>query len=118
MEKTYEKAEELITNIKSYINLRIDGLKLEIAEKTAEIVTNLIVSSVVFIVFLLFIIFASIALAYGLGEWLEKTWLGFLIVSCGYMFIGIITLLLKDKLIKFPLMNGLIKQFYKNEEAD
>jgi len=118
MEKTYEKAEELITNIKSYINLRIDGLKLEIAEKTAEIVTNLIVSSVVFIVFLLFIIFASIALAFGLGEWFEKPWLGFLIVSCGYMFIGIITLLLKDKLIKFPLMNGLIKQFYKNEEAD
>ena len=114
MEKTYEKAEELITNIKSYIN----GLKLEIAEKTAEIVTNLIVSSVVFIVFLLFIVFASIALAFGLGEWLEKPWLGFLIVSCGYMFIGIITLLLKDKLIKFPLMNGLIKQFYKNEEAD
>ena len=65
MEKTYEKAEELITNIKSYINLRIDGLKLEIAEKTAEIVTNLIVSSVVFIVFLLFIVFASIALAFG-----------------------------------------------------
>ncbi|MBK7244526.1 MAG: phage holin family protein [Saprospiraceae bacterium] len=72
MEKTYEKAEELITNIKSYINLRIDGLKLEIAEKTAEIVTNLIVSSVVFIVFLLFIVFASIALAFGLGEWLEN----------------------------------------------
>lgn len=118
MEKTFERVEELADSIKEYVNTRMDEVKLNVAEKTSAFFANLIAGFVVAGVFLFFIIFASIALSLGLGEWLGKEWLGFLIVAGLYLILGIIVWSARGKIIRMPIMNAMIRQLFRNEEED
>jgi len=119
MEKTFAKVEELADTVKEYVNARIDAVKLTLAEKSSAIIANTIAGLIVAGVFTLFIVFGSIALALGLGEYFGKTWAGFLFVAVFYLVIGIIVWLARVKLIRLPLMNAFIKQLFNEEdEAD
>jgi hypothetical protein len=116
MEKTFAKVEELAGNIKEYINIRIDAVKLSAAEKIAALVSNLAAGSIAIFVFLLFLVFSGIALSFGLGEWIGKTWAGFLIVAFAYLLFGIIIWKLRRKIIQLPVMNALIEQLFKADD--
>lgn len=118
MENTFAKAEELAGNIKDYINTRIDAMKLSVAEKTSAVIANLAAGSIAIFVFLLFIIFGGIALSFGLGEWIGKTWAGFLIVAFAYLVFGIIVWKLRRKIIQLPVMNALIEQLFKADDEE
>lgn len=118
MEKTFARVEELADTIKEYVNTRIESVKLSAAEKSSAVVANVLAGIIVAIVFLFFIVFASVALAFGLGEWIGKTWAGFLIVAGLYLLIGIIVWAARGKLIRLPLMNAMIQQLFKKDEED
>ena len=68
MEKAFAKVEELADTIKEYVNTRIDAVKLNAAEKSSAVISNIIAGLVVVSFFMLFFLFASIALAFGLGD--------------------------------------------------
>ncbi len=118
MESAFAKVEELAGNIKEYVNTRIESVKLSTAEKSSAVMANLIGGFIVAVVFLFFIIFASTALAVGLGEWLGKPWLGFLIVGFLYLLAGIMVWTARGKIIRLPIMNALIKQLFTNGEDE
>lgn len=119
MEKLFAKAEDLADSIKEYINLRIAAIKLTTAEKSSAVVANIIAGTVAAMVMCLFVVFASIALAIGLGVWLNNSWAGFLIVAGLYLLMGIIVWTARGKLIRLPVMNALIQQLFTNtDEAD
>jgi Fe2+ transport system protein B len=116
MEKTFARVEELADTIKEYVNTRIESVKLSAAEKTSAVMANVLAGIIVAVVFLFFIIFASIALSVGLGEWIGNTWAGFLIVAGLYLLMGIVVWVARGKLIRLPLMNALIRQLSGNDE--
>lgn len=118
MEKTFAKVEELAGTVNDYVNARIDAVKLNAAEKSSVVISNLIAGMVVAFVFLLFIGMGSIALAFGLGEWIGKTWAGFLIVAFIYLLIGIIVWIARVRIIRLPVMNAIIKQLFRNEDEE
>lgn len=118
MENTFARVEELAGNIKDYINARIDAMKVTVAEKTAAVIANLAAGTFAVFVFLLFIIFSGIAVSFGLGEWIGKTWAGFLIVAFVYLLLGIITWKLRRRIIQLPVMNALIKQLFENDDEE
>ena len=119
MEKTFAKVEELADAVKDYVNTRMESVKLSAAEKSSAIIANVIAVFVVAVVFIFFIIFAGMALAFGLGAWLGSTWLGFLIVAALYLLLGIIVWFARGKIIRMPVMNSMIQQlFVKEEEED
>ncbi|MBK7434341.1 MAG: phage holin family protein [Chitinophagaceae bacterium] len=118
MDKLFSKAEELADSLKDYVNTRIDEVKLSTAEKSSAIIANILAGIVVAVVFLFFFIFGSMALAYGLGEWIGKTWAGFLIVSGLYLLIGIVVWAGRGKLIRLPIMNAMLRQLFKNDEDE
>jgi ABC-type uncharacterized transport system fused permease/ATPase subunit len=118
MENAFAKAEELAGNIKDYIDTRIDGIKLSAAEKTSALVANIAAGSIAIFVFLLFIIFGGIALSFGLGEWIGRTWAGFLIVAFAYLLFGVIIWKLRRKIIQLPVMNALIEQLFKTDDEE
>jgi len=113
MEKVFDKTEELAGNIKEYFNNRIDAMKLSAAEKTSAVIANLAAGFMAVFVFLLFIIFGGITLSFGLGEWIGKIWMGFLIVTCIYLFLGVIIWKLRKRIIQLPVMNALLEQLFK-----
>ena len=118
MEKAFAKVEELADTVKDFVNIRIESAKLSIAEKSSAVFANLIAGLIVAAVFMFFVVFSSIALAFGLGEWIGKTWAGFLIVSLLYLFIGIIVWFARVKLIQLPIINAFIKQLFSEEDEE
>ena len=116
METTFGKVEELAETIKKYLDNRIAFIKLIVAEKTSALIANLAAGIVVAVFIILFIVFASIALSFGLGDWLGKTWAGFLIVAFLYLLIGIIVWAARGRIIRLPLMNALIKLLFTSDE--
>jgi len=118
MEKAYAKIEELADNVKEYINTRVESVKLTAAEKSSVVIANIIAGLIVAVVFFFFIIFAGAALAFGLGEWIGKTWAGFLIVAGLYLLIGIVVWTARERIIRMPIMNALIKQLFKNDDEE
>ncbi len=118
MESAFAKVEELAGNIKEYVNTRIESVKLSAAEKSSAVIANLIGGFIVAVVFLFFIIFASTALAVGLGEWLNNTWLGFLIVGFLYLLTGIGVWAAREKIIRMPIVNTLIQQLFTTDDEE
>lgn len=118
MEKAFAKIEELADSIKDYVNTRIESAKLSVAEKSSMIIANVMAAMIAAVVFLFFIIFAGTALAFGLGEWIGRTWAGFLIVAGLYLLIGIIVWTAREKIIRLPIMNALIRQLFRNDDEE
>ncbi len=118
MEKTFAKVEEMAETMKTYLNSKLDGIKLSAAEKSSTVLANIIAATVVAIVFLFFVVFASISMAIGLGYWIGSLWAGFLIVAGLYLFIGIIVWAAKERIIRLPIMNAIIQQLFNNDEED
>jgi uncharacterized membrane protein YqjE len=117
MEKTFAKVEHLASNIKEYADSRMEEVKLHVAEKSAAVMANVIAGIVVAMVFIFFVIFGSMALAVGLGVWIGKMWVGFLIVAFLYLVIGALVWKARVKFIQFPMMNSFIAQLFNNEHG-
>jgi hypothetical protein len=61
--------------------------------------------------FLLFFLFATIALALLLGEYVGKHYWGFLIISALYLIIGVVFWKFRNSIFKKPLKKALQKSF-------
>lgn len=119
MKDTFEKIEGLTDHVKEYINTRIELAKLQLAETTSLVIGNIVAVCIVVLLFLFFIVFASIAGAWALSKWIGKPYSGFLIVAGFYLLLGIIIWITRGPLIRFPIMNAMIKQLQKkNEDED
>jgi hypothetical protein len=111
-----KKVEDLFDHTREYVNIRVNEAKLVLAEKTSAIIALIIATAVVNIFFLFCLLFASMAGAFALGHWLKNGWLGFLLVGALYFLIGLIVWAAKERLIRIPIMNGIIQQLFKNDE--
>jgi|SRR6185369_16535201 len=118
MESTFAKVEELADHVKNYVKTKIASAKLSVAEKTSRLISNLIAGLVVAGVFLLFILFGSIAGALALSAWIGKMYAGFLIVAGIYLLIGIIVWNARERLLRIPIMNSMISQLFKDDENE
>ncbi|OSZ77623.1 hypothetical protein CAP36_14720 [Chitinophagaceae bacterium IBVUCB2] len=118
MEKIFTKAEEMADNVKDYINTRIESAKLSVAEKSSKLMANAMAAIIVTAILFFFFLFAGIALSLVLGEWVSNTWAGFLIVAALYLLIGLIVWSCREKIIRLPIMNALIKQFFADDEEN
>ena len=116
MEKTFAKVEEMAEHVKEYVNNHINSAKISVAEKTSGILANIIAVTIVFTVFLFFIIFSSVALAYAFAKLTGEYYWGFLIVAGIYLLIGVLVWPLKEKLLRMPIMNSILHQLFKDEE--
>ena len=116
MENSFEKFDELIKNIKEYVNNSITLFKIELAEKISGIISNIIALFFVSIIFFLVIVFFSISLALILGKITGENYWGFLIVSGLYFIIGILIWKGKDRIIRIPIMNSILRQLFNEED--
>ena len=116
--KVFSKAEDLVEHTKEYVNTRIRIVKLDVAEKTSGIVANLAAGAIVAVVFLLALIFGSIAGAYAFAEWIGKPYAGFLIVAGIYFLLGIVVWKMRERFIRIPVMNAILRQLFKEDDHE
>jgi energy-coupling factor transporter transmembrane protein EcfT len=118
MEQAFARIEELAAHVKEYVNNRVASVKLGAAEKSSKVVAAIIAAALVGGIFFFFLVFASIALAYALAEWTGRLYWGFLIVAGIYLLMGIIIWLAKERVLRLPIMNAMLRQLFKEETND
>lgn len=118
LHEEFKKVEEMAEHFRSYVDTKLAQVKLSVAEKVSKLISVMIAGILVLFVFLFFIVFVSIAGAYAIGYWLENIALGFLIVALIYLFFGIIIWMAKERLLRIPIMNAIIRQLFSNDETD
>ncbi|HVZ56345.1 MAG TPA: phage holin family protein [Chitinophagaceae bacterium] len=116
MQDSFAKVEELAAHIKEYIHIRIAAVKLSTAEKTSKIIANLLAVVIVVVIFLFFLLFLSLAAAYALAKWTGAFYWGFLLVAVLYLVAGIVVWKMRERILRFPILNALLQQFF-NEES-
>jgi Putative Actinobacterial Holin-X, holin superfamily III len=118
MSEEFKKIESLLEQVKDYANTRVDKLKLSIAEKLSKTISDMIATMLAGLVFFAFVLFGSVAGAIALGQWLDKLWLGFLLVAGFYLVAGLIIWKAKNRLLRIPIMNSLIEKLFSNDSED
>lgn len=113
-----EKIEDIFHSSKEYINLRIDEVKLDLAEKMAILLSNLIAKMIIGLMLVLFLFFGSFALAFALGDYFNNTWLGFLLISIFYLSLAIIVWITRVQLIQIPILNSFLKQLFTQDDEN
>ena len=101
--------EDLVEKFKDYIETRFDLFRLKSINKLSRIVSTLITSIILLIIFFIIILCLSIGLSLFLGDLLGKSYYGFFIVGGVYFIIGLIIYYTRDKCIKTPVSDRLIK---------
>lgn len=115
MDNSIEKIEQLFNHFKEYLTNQVKIIKIEIAEKISTIVSTIISLFWVSLFIVLFVIFAGVALALFLGKLTGSNYIGFLIVSGVYLLLAIILWKGKNRFIKIPVMNFLLRQLFKED---
>jgi len=118
MAQDFDNAETFVEQVKEYVNTRLAQLKLSFAEKTSKAVSIMIAMVLVALVFFLFLVLLSITGAIAIGQWLESSWLGFLIMAGIVLLAGFILWVSKDRLIRRPIMNAMINAMFDKDEDE
>lgn len=114
----FKKVEHLVEHLKEYLNTRISLAKLEIAERISRVIAWAAAAVLVFFVLLIFIVFLSLSAAHGIGDALGKPYLGFLIVAGFYLLVALLVWWRKERLLRIPLMNAIVRQLFPENEGD
>jgi len=118
MERIFAKAEELVEDVKEYVDIRIESAKLSVAEKASMIIANTAAGIAVLIILIFFALLLVTGLALLIGEWLDKPWAGFLIMAGVCLLKAIIIWTARKKIIQIPVMNALIQQLFSNPKGN
>ena len=116
MEEKKTPVEVLLERGQDYVKTSVQLFKFRATDKVAEIASKLASGFVILILFLFLFINLNIGIALFIGDLLGRNWLGFLIVSGFYGCAGVIVYIFRDRWIKRPVSNSVIKQLLKEEK--
>ena len=111
------KVEQLISNIKEYAETRFDIAALNIQDKIADVLSSLTSVIVVALLGVFIIFFSSVGIAWWIGRMFHNPSIGFFCIAGFYLLIAIVIILNRNKWIKFPVINALLKKININEEG-
>jgi hypothetical protein len=112
------KLDSLATHIKKYAEESFNLLLINLYEKASRMISGA-TAAIIFAVFgVVVLLFASIGLALWMGKLLDETFLGFFIVAAFYLLFAFFLFYMRDKWIKLPVVNSVIKSIYYAEEED
>lgn len=93
-----------------YLETRASLVKLKTIRKTSDVVSVIISKLIAVVITAAVILMLSIALAFFLGDILGKNYYGFLIVAGLFALVGLVYYFLKDKWVKVPVGDAIIKK--------
>ncbi len=90
--------DKLLNTLTGYIETKIELLKLDAKDELENLISKLLVSSIIVVCALIAISLLSFGLSQVLNGYLKSSYLGFLIVGVFYLLIAIVVLSKKDNL--------------------
>ena len=116
LQEEFKKVEELALHIKAYIQIEIELIKLLFAEKLSKILSNFLAIMLLIWLLLIGILFASLSLAFLIGERLGKMSTGFIIVSLIYLLLAVVIWYLRERIIRIPILNVILSQLFDSQK--
>ncbi len=111
LEDIKESFTDIDNDVRSYIENTGEYYKLQVFKIAMRSITIFAKVLMVGSIALLALFMLSFAAAYGIGLWLENTFLGFLFVGLFYVFIGTICYLYRHKLDK-PMLKKFSEYYF------
>ncbi|MBD1393843.1 phage holin family protein [Mucilaginibacter glaciei] len=111
MEPKKETARPIIEQLHEYVETRAKLLKLEVIDRSTNVIAGIVVDLVMIIMFILTFLFASFTLALFLGDVLGANWKGFGSVAILYLLIAVIVIIAR-KPVQRPLVNILVRKLF------
>jgi hypothetical protein len=113
-----DNVSEISENVKAYIRLKTDLLKLTLTEKVSLIISTLLISVILFLIFLFISMFVSIAFIFWFRDHAGPLYVGALIVAGFYLLVGVIVFLMRNSLFIDPLVSQISKILLEEEDED
>jgi hypothetical protein len=114
--KISDNVSELNENVRAYIQLRINLLKIGFTEKATKLSSAIMMSLLYFIIVICVLVFLSIAFILAFREYIGPGWIAAMIVAGVYVLLGFLIFTLRYKLFIDPLARLLSKIIL--EESD
>ena len=96
-----------------YLETRLDLFKLKTTQTTSDVVASFVSIGIILIFLVFFLAFINIGIALLIGAALGKTYYGFFIVGGFYALAGLLFHLFREKWVKNPISNSIIKKMTK-----
>ena len=117
-----EDLKEHLTDVKeefeSYVDKRVDLLKLHLVEELSRFTASFAVKLGVLYLLFFFLMFVSLAGAFLLGSLLESNGQGFIIVAGIYLFFVVVFFLMRRIWVHKPIIKTFIKIFFPKFDKD
>ena len=94
----------------AYVETRVELLKLQAVSKSSGIISSLVSSIVIAVLIVFGLSILNIGLSIWIGTLVGEVWLGFMIVGGFYVLLAVLFMAFKDKFVKQPITNLLIKK--------
>ena len=105
--------EMLFEKVENYGKTTIELAKLNVIDKSAEVVSSLVTQLALAIVVVMFVLTLNIGTALWVGELLGKSYYGFFVVAGFHSFIAILLYVFRDQWIKEPISDTIISKMLK-----
>jgi len=105
-------------DISEYIEVRLEQIRLNMAEITSHIVSRALSTIIIVCMIILIFLFMSFAAAYFIGDLLNSDHLGFLCVAGSYFMLLIVFLLFRKYLIDRPVIRSVLTMFFPKSSKD
>ncbi|HEY0678490.1 MAG TPA: phage holin family protein [Chitinophagaceae bacterium] len=109
---------DLRNSAMEFIETQIALAKVQAAEKVSTLVSTIAAFLILSVFLLFFLLFGSIAAAYWMASITGSNALGFLIVGGFYLLVGVIIFLGRERLLRRPMLNAIIRQLFKERTAE
>ena len=110
---TTDSIKLLIDKSKDYLETKIELTKLKTIDKSADVLSAVVVMVAMLFIGFLLVLFVSLAAAIYLGELLGHHHYGFFIVGGFFALLLLVIYVQREKWIKNPISNGLITKMLK-----
>jgi len=113
IEETQEDIDILLSDAGDYLETRTTLWKLKAIESLSDVSGELVTGLALIGILSLVVLIVSVGLAFLIGFWTGKTYLGFFIVGGFYFIIGLIIYAFRNQWLKEPFSNLLIRKILK-----
>lgn len=110
------QVKDLFEEVKDYADLRLQIAELEIANKSSVLASSLMTMLTMTLLAFLFILILTIGISLWIGEMLGSWYLGFLFIAGIYLFAGLIMYAFRNRLIRKPFNNIIIRELFKVDD--
>ena len=116
--KISDNFSSLTENVKDYVNLRIDLVKLILTEKIAKLASFFLIAVIFFILAMFLLLFLSLAFVFWFSDQIGPAWLGALIITAVYILGGVLIYINRHRFFINPLVSQLAKILMEEKDEN